>query len=134
MRDQIVDIETAKLAKEKGFNYPCENYYYDEFDKVTLLKDEATDYSTYQKGSKYECIGAPSQTLLHKWLREQHEIDVEVGVYTRPHYCVSIVDKFSNVIYINNPEPIPTFEEHPRAFLNYEQVLEIGLQEALKVI
>ncbi len=28
MKEQLISFETAKLAKEKGFNIPCKYYYY----------------------------------------------------------------------------------------------------------
>lgn len=78
MEDQLITYETAKLAKEKGFNWKVSKYIYDEFTKQTILKDMPTDYSQHKKGTKYECIGLPTQSLLQRWLREVHNKNIYI--------------------------------------------------------
>jgi len=52
MTEQLIEFETAKLAKEKGFDIPG-----------------ISDYLI----SGYKCF-APTQSLLQKWLRDKHDI------------------------------------------------------------
>lgn len=55
MKEQLIKIETAELAKAKGFNIPlAEN---------TKLYPETCRCTT------------PTQALLQKWLREVHKIE-----------------------------------------------------------
>jgi len=151
MEEQLISFKTAKLAKEKGFNWKTENYIYDEFIKHTILKDKPTDYSNYKKGEKYECIGLPTQSLLQRWLREVHNIIVDVSLdFLNPYTKESI--KYSPTFYtysnnkkrfwlytdyINSDECTKEMQEEMPIFQNYftwEEALEIGLQEALKLI
>ena len=106
MEEQLISFETAKLAKEKGCNLEnctCGGY---------------PDCICYDKRI--------SQSLLAKWLREKHGIDILVQ------------RDFSNGIkkYILTPcfdKPIPKGYESVEKN-NYEEAYEIGLQEALKLI
>lgn len=133
MMEQIISWKTAVLAKQKRFNlYTDKSYWGEELTAITPgypLEDGTTSQENYYEFPRYY---APTQSLLQKWLREVHEIDTEVIVYTKPHYCVSLVDKYGSVQHIDNHKPF--FEEHPRAFETYEQALEAGLYEALKLI
>ena len=98
MEDTRITFETAKLAKEKGWNG----------DFVESHKILTT------------------QSLLAKWLREKHGIDILVK------------RDFSNGIkkYILTPcfdKPIVKGYQSVEKN-NYEDAYEIGLQEALKLI
>ena len=61
-------------------------------------------------------ILAPTQSLLQKWLRETHNIFISINV----NYCYKIY---------NNDE----LYEESFYYNNYEEALEQGLQEALKL-
>lgn len=120
MEDQVVSFETAKLAKEKGFDistnkYWC-NYYIDEpFNKWKLLPTEELSISFME-------FAAPTQSLLQKWLREVHNlvITISLGLFSEKYsYELSHSDKVYGIEYING---------------TYEDALEKGLIEALKLI
>ena len=120
MKEELIAFDTAKLAKEKGFNIPCNDFYdlYDNPNNKNLsysLKDNWNDYKSYS---------APTQSLLQKWLREVHEI----YVITRPY---KMSDKYKFFVTISSNEDNPTFENK---FDTYEEALEKGLQKALKLI
>ena len=71
----------------------------------------------------YDCYDAPTQSLLQKWLRESHGIHVtSISQYNTnrqfQHYYVTV-----------NGKPVDELE-----FNIYEEALEKGLQEALKLI
>lgn len=82
MKEQLISFETAKLAKEKGFwiaSYKCYN-------KTGFLNDTCNDeavsfkydYRTLPSNDKYL---APTQSLLQAWLREEHNIIVNLIPY-----------------------------------------------------
>ena len=105
MEDTRVTFETEKLAKEKGCN----------LENCTC-------------GGYPDCICSDkriSQSLLAKWLREKYDIDVIINTYrnqNQKYYKYFISEKSKDVI---------KSEEY---YNTYEDALEIGLQEALKLI
>ena len=101
MEDTRVTFETAKLAKEKGCNLEnctCGGY---------------PDCICYDKRI--------SQSLLAKWLREEHNIhliaykNINIDGYD---WCFITTDGITNI----------------NSYKTYEEAYEIGLQEALKLI
>lgn len=138
MKEEIVTFETAKLAKEKGyipdkFNesvremYGWTNVNYcDDDSKVELL----TFPPNYEHHSD---IPAPTQSLLQRWLRERHN-QIHVNVYVSPHpyghqYSIKITKKD-----VNSPLVELKFSKLGIWKETYEEALEAGLQEALKLI
>ena len=120
MKEQLISFETAKLAKEKGFNIPCLFGYGKKEELKTYNK--ADDFNSYV--GTYTQISAPTQSLLQKWLREAHDLYVycipNINVLGVWHYVVEFKNKASNEI-----------SQH---YDTYEEALEKGLQEALKLI
>lgn len=114
MEEQIVTLMTAKLAKEKGFNI---------FTGKAWIKKEGQDlffvpvYTGVTNGIDYH---APTQSLLQKWLREVHKIDVNVLPYNKNKKYYEVWVEKANTTWSN--------------FSTYEEALELGLQEALKLI
>ena len=119
MEEQLISFETAKLAKEKGFDF------------IYIIDNELTKHSLI------------TQSLLTKWLREVHNCfigilphrdgdsknkqwkskknvfwTVEVDYYGK-NFEIELTDDSDFTQHFNN---------------NYEEALEIGLQEALKLI
>ena len=87
LTEDYVSFEIAKLLKEKGFDIPCRQAYFN---------GSLVDYTMYGfcDGELLDC---PSQSLALKWLREVHNIFIEInvsidlnGIY---HYAYSILDK-----------------------------------------
>lgn len=73
MEEQLISFETAKLAKEKGFREPC-IYWTDE------ITQEMGDSNCYEEPDfdKYPLsIGICTQSLLQKWLRKKHNIQID---------------------------------------------------------
>ena len=125
MEEKIIEFKTAKLAKEKGFNLKCKNWY-DQTETLNPCKGIRGAMCYTNEGY------APTQNFLKDWLRKFYNLDVEVIVYTKPHYCVSIVDNDSFVHNIENNNPF--LEDGPLAFLTYEDAFEAGLLKALSLI
>ena len=131
MEDTLINFETAKLAKEKGFDEKV----YREYDKSGYLRctSKSADvvlgpYDELLKSTEYP---APTQSLLQKWLREVHNIEIYVhkfkpnGAYPKGYYCVS-----RPLIHYSNEMKDWIFTN----FKTYEEALEVGLQEGLKLI
>lgn len=114
MEEQLISFETAKLAKEKGFNIHCRNCY-DE-DSGEPYENEDFPYNSFS-GSLF----APPQSLLQKWLREEHKIHISINYHD--------YNFVTHVINMKN-------DEHLYFGVNetYEKALESCLFETLKLI
>ena len=105
MKEQLISFDTAKLAKEKGFDWTGKQGW--------SLKGNLEGYNK----TNYP---APTQALLQKWLRENHNIDINVNKDSNEMYhCM---------VYNNISVCGPFFS------LIYEESLEEGLQKALELV
>jgi len=118
MNEQLITFETAKLAKEKGFDEIVNNAFirniedrYVEVDDLPERNSELADYN-YMR---------PSQCQLQKWLREKHNIHIE------PKWL-------GNIFYLELNSPIYGHYNLGNNFRTYEEALEKGLYEALNYI
>jgi len=120
MTDTLITFETAKLAKEKGFNEPC-YWRYNEDQEITATKIGMHEQPNFYSGS----YAAPSQSLLQKWLREKHNIHIWVNYYRCAwFFSLGITDIEHGMTYC-----FAEFDIHE----TYEEALEEGLKSALKL-
>ena len=132
MEDTRVTFETAKLAKGKGFPQETNRLEIPYYNYKGEFKGDVSDWRIrkYIRGentSDIEFVSAPTQSLLAKWLREEHNIDVWVTPYLddkKREYNYMIVNRNIDVYDLISGDEYNT----------YEQAYEIGLQEALKLI
>lgn len=130
MEDQLITFETAKLAKEKGFDWAVSWYATHKRKAPTNPDSFYPELSTFKnwndnEGLKfYERYSLPTQSLLQKWLREVHNLHIQPIYNKSTRYCIRLNDECENAV--GN-----MFEEY---FETYEKALEEGLQEALKLI
>jgi hypothetical protein len=145
MKDELISFSTAKLAKEKGFDIPTINCYNVDnrlLEFIPVIKGGIKDavlhggdilFDDWNNNGK-ESKSAPTQSLLQKWLREKHKINVESNYLPNiPGYrClfVPMTDK------ISAKEKYKLFSKYYGTinYDTYEEALEAGLQEALKLI
>jgi hypothetical protein len=139
MQEQLVTFEIAKLAKEKGFDGKSTYFYF-----VNGIKEVQCKKGVDQRRFNTQCfsltrITCCTQSLLQKWLREIHFINIIVfnddGEF----------DSWS-LRYNYEIRPITRTEDHPLipeesenpvgryTYDSYEEALEKGLFEALKLI
>jgi hypothetical protein len=138
MEEQKVNFQVAKLAKEKGFNIPTISYYTPEgyCTESAGYQTERLEESNWNNGQgsyptsseEVDC-SAPTQALLQKWLREVHNIYVNSDYYqgypeVRFYYDIKILIDDN---YNGN-------QDSDDAIYTYEQAIELGLQEGLKLI
>ena len=122
MQEQLISFETAKLAKEKGFDFKVyrEEKIYDKLGYLLKPEDEVFPNVEY--------FPAPTQSLLQKWLREVHKISVE----STSCWWDDGKKEFEYNVYkkdLGGDSPCSL-----SVFKTYEEALEVGLQEALKLI
>lgn len=118
MQEQLVTFETAKLAKEKGFDLKTQSYYGRCFPE-TEFEIFCDNLDVF--GGDFSCY-APTQSLLQKWLREKHSIDIII---------TSKVLGYGYLLYKRYP---PKNITNHSIFETYEQALEAALLEALEII
>lgn len=126
IEEQYVSFETAKLAKEKGFNEPCRHYYLNGAKEVNnetiMIYDLPYPYNSTDKNY----FAAPTQSLLARWLREKHKLFIEVTVDS----IRLIREGDSKIVNLKNADYTNNKEE----FRSYEEAMEAGLQDALKLL
>lgn len=153
MQDTLIQFEVAKLAKEKGF-MGRSNFYYTK-SKVKI------HYSIYHQLHDFKNTAATTQSLLQKWLREKHNIHINiryeeyfhVSQYKYFHFDINngsltdvtnqqdlhgnIMDDSSQDIpgnHLNDEKYSKLIFDKNFAFKTYEACLEFALYEALKLI
>jgi len=122
MKEQLISFETDKLAKEKGFNISCWNYYGTYPNESNTLNESGIKLDV---NNSYWGYNAPTQSLLQKWLREEHNI----RVFCIPSVVDSVDKYWQSVVYRQSQTVFTT-----KDIMKYEEALEKGLQEALTLI
>lgn len=123
MTEELVTLETAKLLKEKGFNEYCENV----IDINNMLRK--TLYRINDDLPK-QCFSHPTQSIAQKWLRETKNI--HICVYNCACGYGYEISKANNGTHIASSVYKGTNDGGE--WDTYEEALEAGLQEALKLI
>ena len=128
--DQIVTLETAKLAEEVGYdgNFLYQYMYGDDtptpnmmFCDEAPIEVEDLDFDAAYPG--YD-IAAPTQTALSRWLREKHDMYVSVDI--------AIFKRGWNACIISIPKELVC--TNARGFDTYEEAMEEGLKLACKIV
>jgi len=133
LEEQLVSFETAKLAKDKGFDEYCFKGYRNDTKRIMSLSQIDFD-SIYENTSEEDIfeelffknskvvedysITAPTQSLLQKWLREKYDTIV-CPVPNNSKWSI-----YSEKFLYGNASNFDT----------YEEALEEGLLQALKLI
>lgn len=132
MEEALISFNIAKLAKEKGYNIT--NYLsYDENTGIMLPKSPG--YPGWHCYSLEGVCPAPTQSLLQKWLRKKHNIFLTVTCDGRNKYDYHGYDvDITKSRYETDEYPGFEIGSEKCRFTTYEEALEIGLLEALKLI
>lgn len=109
MKEQLVSLEVAKLLKDKGFDEYCE-------DAVNYISGNLSK-TRFRVNSELPNVycSMPTQSIAAKWLREKHNLHICI-FNNVAGYCYEVA-KTDNGTHIT-----------------YEEALEEGLKETLKLI
>jgi hypothetical protein len=143
MTEQLISFETAKLAKEKGFNWKC----YQAYDWISGFPGNThTGYNNWNKFGDGKA-SAPTQSLLQKWLRDEHKIFVSVERCVIGSdewefgYFIDYLPKehFEDKRRVGSFKEIRSFEDdypysYSGAWYTWEQALEEGLKKSLELL
>jgi hypothetical protein len=142
MEEKLISYKIAKLAKEKNFNqkvffsYECKEkpilccggYYgkkdINEHGYIIARKYVLHNYNSRKNSNAYS---APTQTLLQKWLREKHDIDV----FVLPVRYTGYLEIGYYTYSIKGEQPVG---KEKYKFDTWEDALEIALEKGLKLI
>lgn len=148
MSERLVEYKTAKLAKEKNFDERVHDWF-DETgeskkagcttDHEPVFKEDLTrQINFFAKKFDKDDIARPTQVQLKTWLREKHQIFIEVPTdcTTEPKFCFQIN------VFKGNPRDLAErewgwyFHKHEPWYLyySYEEALEDALLEGLSLI
>ena len=138
MREQLISFETAKLAKKKGFDWSVSWYATHKRKAPTNPDSFYPELSTFKNWNDdanlnfYDRYSLPTQSLLQKWLRDIHNIHINIDCNAGGWYY-ELMKCNGTTIYIekgrNKGMAYQGFN-----YETYEEALEAGLQEALKLI
>ena len=150
MTETLIAFETAKLAKEKGFDEKCSHYYVLDFQNFKAdgilhkcgLPDDWDNPNILQfvkRTGQPHLANAPTQSLLQKWLREKHHIQINIFAewskkkkkVTFCHYIISLKGIMANLTMTAIMEGLHYVMSE---FETYEDALESGLQKSLNFI
>jgi len=116
--EDYVSFETAKLLKEKGFTENCLMRY----NKVGDLVEEA-----YKSNWNFQTIdySAPTLQMAMKWLREVHNINVDiVPIWNQK--------RFEYQVFVVTPENAKHCYIDDKLYLGYEQACEAAIKYSLE--
>ena len=117
INEDYVSFETAKLLKEKGFNEPIQYFY--KFDSKELYR--GTVFTNTQVGDKF--YNAPTLQMTMKWLREVHNLFIEMHIQNDGSYI--------GYIYNTNGFGLIGWDKR-RVSSSYEQACEAAIKYCLE--
>lgn len=123
MKEHIVTMHTATLAKEKGFNWPVyDSYVKGKLKPNTLHNGYDWNNDTTLKGR----ISAPTQALLSQWLLDVHYISIDIISHK---YTVRPLSLFDRTYRLKINE-----EMHSIVYRSRSAAMEVALQIALNLL
>ena len=114
LKEELISFDTSKLAKEKGFNIST---------KFTFKSNGKKYEGTYFSGQP-DIYYRPTQSLLQKWLREEHQL----------HITIYSCSQESWMSRITRPGQKLEHGMYGEDYDTYEDALEDALYMALKTI
>lgn len=120
MTEDLITLETAKLLREKGYN---------EYSVLVMGDNGKEAVVAFRTNSDLPegAYSRPTQSFARKWLRETKKLHVEVS-YMHGDYWIY------DILTIPSHDLIGLSDRTLVHYKSYEEALEAGIQEALKLI
>ena len=123
IEESFVSFDTAKMLKEAGFDVPCTSQYTEGMGVWNV----EYPYNFNEDDFGYS---RPTQALAARWLRDAHHINV---------YACFDYEKFDERKWFFTQEHTMVNDDSAvycsiTNYNSYEEALEAGLQEAIKLI
>jgi len=150
MKEQLITFETAKLAKEKGFDWATDKHYENSLTESIHEEDGKSGPFGWEKGeinlqsdyfinnwkecdlssSSWYLCSAPTQSLLQKFIRENRGVHIEIHKNASGYYwSMCRADGGTDLGWSDYSGP-----NMGGVWDSFEDALEKGLQESLKLI
>jgi len=133
MEGTYITFETARLAKAKEFGYDfggtdyVKGFYFEEDEEGFIEREIEMQQEDARRGDYYI---RTTQAILQQWLRERHELFVEVQVTASQDYA-----EFTWLIFGKHNNMIGNIKDcNGTLYVTYETALEEALQAALTLI
>ncbi len=122
LEEDYCSYEVARLLEEKGFDEPCIRHWDCDDHSLYGYNDIPISNSELQ-ANEYNGFSAPSQSMAMKWLREEHNIFIQISAVLQDqpfglHYRPSVQDYHAYARHDNFSEYV-TYEEAVEAALKY---------------
>ena len=130
LKEDIVSFETAKLAHKASFIFKGRTN--DWLNTSLPYHEDGTRNLRFDYNGEY--YPAPTQSLLQCWLREKHNLLVEINFRT---FGVSNGNGYFYMVERKNKDKSMNNyigKDVWSGFETYEEALERGLQDALRII
>lgn len=124
MEEELITFKTAKLLKEKGFNEYCKDIIRE--DNGRMMQSVFRTNKDLPKGA----YSRPTQSIAAKWLRETKNLHISI-IRNACGYGYDIC-KADNGTHIT--DGIFDGPNDGGQWDTYEEALEVGIQEALKLV
>ena len=125
--EDYVSFETAKLLKEKGFNWDCQYCYIDEDDSDKEQLEVPIGYDAE--------IDAPTLQMAMKWLREENNKTIIIGVRATDPITGKIDYYYNGIYYVpkNNVSALCFISPTPEnGYSTYEEACEAAIRYCLE--
>lgn len=127
MDEQLITLKTARLAKKKKFNNESEYAWLDMGEGEVPYIQHFTSYGNrdalFNINTEHFGYLAPTQSLLQKWLREEHSISIIIPFTCGYSVTFNLIKKDGLCEYPNSAY-----------YDTYEEALENGLALALEKV
>lgn len=124
MTEELVTLETAKMLREKGFNEYCKDIIRE--DNGRMMQSVFRTNKDLPKGA----YSRPTQSIAAKWIRETKNLHISI-IRNACGYGYDIC-KADNGTHIT--DGIFKGPNDGGQWDTYEEALEVGIQEALKLV
>lgn len=123
MKEDYVSYEVAKLLKEKGFDWECNQIYFSDNPSIYL------GYKNINHNEDVTTISAPTHQMAMRWLREVHKIIISFNA----SFFNSIEQHFDWNIRINSLKYLDDKEHFDPIYINTKsEVFEEAVEDAIK--
>lgn len=120
IKEAYCSKEVCNLLKEKGFDEPCHAYYDDDNGK--LRESYSACAIRYRSNPCVFGIGAPTQQMVMRWLREIHNVYMDIAPTHSANGPIDFVWQTYNSDYLVTGDCdifYPTYEEAVEAAIQY---------------